>query len=555
MALGLACTGTLACSNDYALGDLPEQQQAVSSTPPGAPLAPAPDGQPAALAEQPPAPRPDLALGPSLPLPDVTMRSETDKPRSDASRLITGVGDLDGDGFQDFATQCFDLATETEYVHVRYGGPRPRSGEEALILQESGARLLISAQEVAQMVETIVPAGDVDGDGYADMLVGTSRCSPAVEGEGAYLLYGGPERLSGVHRFDQVGVYLSTPHDRLTPEQATSPSSCFRDVDDLAALGDFDGDGLDDFVIGDAPQLQYSFDLNTGESTITGDPNGSLYVFYGSHQRLVAGSSWATAASARVVGPGELLPRATGDLDADGHADLIVNPVDATAPSTPTTPVYWIPGRSERLSGDLELATNLKLEGLSLYSNPGIATLTPNDVDGDGVADLLAVVGDDELLIFGRPGLFANGVDPSQGTAVLSDDLSGSPFIESAGDRDGDGDTDLYSYVTYSWADDNQPLFVNNFAFVGGSRQRFGGRISFPAQAVLQSNPTGSLLDSGRFITRIAQAGDLDGDGASDLITTSLSFDPLSDDNAYVEREPRLHIHYGVPGGIMPDLH
>src|SRR5689334_8086359 len=173
-ALGLACTSTSACSKDYALGDLPPQQQAVSSAPPAAPLAPVPDGQPSALAGQQPAPRADLALPPLLPLPDVTMSSETDQPRADVSRLVTGVGDLDGDGFQDFATQGFDRSTETEYVHVRYGGPRPRNGEDALVLHESGARLLIPINDVSQMVETILPAGDVDGDGYADMLVGTS---------------------------------------------------------------------------------------------------------------------------------------------------------------------------------------------------------------------------------------------------------------------------------------------------------------------------------------------------------------------------------------------
>ena len=95
-------------------------------------------------------------------------------------------------------------------------------------------------------------------------------------------------------------------------------------------------------------------------------------------------------------------------------------------------------------------------------------------------------------------------------------------------------------------------LLPNDLAFAAGSRQRASGRLLFPVQAALLANPGSSLREDGRFLECFTSAGDLDGDGAEDLLTTSTYYElegNETDGFGYAGREPELHIHYGVPGG------
>src|SRR6187399_1729397 len=100
----LACaSGIVACSGDYALGDLSRQDQQLE----GSATDPAPE----------PA---DTTVTAALRLPDVTFGIET---LFGPSMLATA--DIDGDGFDDFAMGELDFDTLTQFVHIRYGGPRP----------------------------------------------------------------------------------------------------------------------------------------------------------------------------------------------------------------------------------------------------------------------------------------------------------------------------------------------------------------------------------------------------------------------------------------------
>lgn len=64
---------------------------------------------------------------------------------------------------------------------------------------------------------TVAPAGDVDGDGYADLLIRTAECNTQQEGNGAYLVYGGPERLQGSSVLRDVAARF-IPAQRPAPE-------------------------------------------------------------------------------------------------------------------------------------------------------------------------------------------------------------------------------------------------------------------------------------------------------------------------------------------------
>jgi hypothetical protein len=526
------------CSPDLALGDVSTQQQAVDPAPVAVPTAAA-ASEPAAeseLTDTSPGPRPDFALAPDLPAPDVTLRLDVS---GGDNVMASGVGDLDGDGFADFATEGNDPIHGTEFVHIRYGGPRAASPKEQFVLEQSGARLIVGPF-TERMLAAILPVGDVDGDGFDDVLIGLGRCDAAQVGEGAYLLYGGPERLNGAFGFDEVGVLLRSPRE---PEPTPEFTSCHVELDPaVAALGDFDGDGLDDFVLSE---------VQPGDVI---DP-GKAYLFYGSTKRLSSGTSWLDA-DAVFLAPTNSLPTGIGDVNADGTGDLLLSKLDGDDPGS-----IFIPGRGTRWQGDVDAASSGTSIG-PLYpftvtgavsSGPALnpILLSPPDVDGDGVADLM-LWGDDARLFYGQPGLFTDGVDLSQ-SVLLGNDAERSMDLWFAGDRDGDGDADLVA----RFYDD--AFVFSNVAFSSGSRERASGNLSFPVQAVLGANPDGYLLEQDRYLERITLAGDLDGDGSSDLLTTSLFFTPF-DESASRENGdgsfgvPELHIHYGVPGNATSPL-
>lgn len=529
------------CSPDLAIGDVSASDQALDQPPPAAPTASASTDSAleatTGLADTSPAPRPDFTLAPQLAEPDVTLRLDVP---GGGDVLTSGIGDLDGDGFGDFAAQGRDLTHGTEFVHIRYGGPRAASQEEQFVLEQSGARLIVGPFDNT-MIAAIMPAGDVDGDGFDDLLVGLGRCDSAQPGEGALLLYGGPERLSGALRFDEVGVLLRTPRE---PDPTSNFADCFVSLDPLvAALGDLDGDGYDDLA------------LTEEQFTDTTDP-GSIYLFYGSARRLSTGTSWL-AADAIFHAPPNTIPTAIGDVNADGTSDLLLSSLNGDVPGS-----LFVPGRSARWQGDVDAASAGTSIGElfpftvtgELFSKAAFnpISLSPPDVNGDGTADLL-LWGADFRLFYGQPGLFSVGVDLSQ-SVVLSNDAD--RYIEPwfAGDRDGDGDAELVA----RFYDDRYP--VSDVAFASGSRQRASGDLSFPVQAVLQTNPESYLHEPERFLERIAQAGDLDGDGISDLITTSSALTRLDvdgdglEDGQFQLDQPELHIHYGVPGDVSAPL-
>jgi hypothetical protein len=96
-------------------------------------------------------------------------------------------------------------------------------------------------------------------------------------------------------------------------------------------------------------------------------------------------------------------------------------------------------------------------------------------------------------------------------------------------------------------------IFSSNVAFTSGSRERLSGTIPFPESEVTAQAPDGRFPeqssrsgDWGRTLRYAIPAGDLDGDGAADLITTSVFYEIL-DENGYDTSQPQIHIHYGVP--------
>lgn len=503
-----AATLVLGCSSDHFLGDM----SGPDLTGGGAESGTA-GGQ-------------DFLMSPALAAPTVSMAEETDFFGS----LAASIGDFDGDGFGDFATRNSEGSVlGSEYVQIRYGGPRPADDQAAWIWTENGGRLLLDLGGLfpESSVRSIVAVGDVDADGYSDFIVGLGICRQ--EEAGALLFYGGPTRLEGGARVSERGVYLRDPH-------INGGGGCGGGMG-VAGLGDFDGDGFDDFM------LSHPIDVDLD---VTANEPGGAYLFYGGTERLATGTSWLDA-DVRIAAPQSLALAPTGDMNGDGLGDVIIGSpgVQYSDPRwafrAEPRGFYWLPGRTERLSGDLDLR--------EAHASTGLADATPlGDLDGDGLNDIF-LYDDDGVtphLIYGAAGVFDSGIELSLATATLSPN-PGALYttLIPASDLDGDGDAELVSSQSF----EEGPHLPQLISLLSGSSRRLSGAVELAA-------PSTPYADPARALEQVFPIGDLDGDGAAELATRSGVYPGAPEDYAdgYSETDGILHIHYGTPGGGLANL-
>jgi hypothetical protein len=140
--------------------------------------------------------------------------------------------------------------------------------------------------------ENVASAGDVNGDGYADVLVASSGSSGSGNGNGEVFLYlGGPAGLS------------TTPSQTFNGAYANGNFGT-----GLVGVGDINGDGYGDVLIGEEG---------------FGSGQGKAYLFYGSATGLQATPAWQVSGEVAADGFGYYLA-AAGDVNKDGYPDILV---------------------------------------------------------------------------------------------------------------------------------------------------------------------------------------------------------------------------------------
>lgn len=329
------------------------------------------------------------------------------------------VGDANGDGVSDFI------------VTLRAGNAiRLVSGRDRSVLFE---RTDVFPPSVSGWIRCSA-AGDFDGDGSADVLVGFAASSPNQQGSSVQV-------LSGV---DGAVLWEVSPPPGATP----FPSS-------LAGTIDVDGDGVLDVLVGASSSRSL---------------RGSVFAFSGATGAVLwrtDGNPGAGSASGELLGWSTTL---LDDVDGDGIQDLA-----ARGWNGPTI-TFGEPGHVRILSGATG-ATLAAREGAVVYARLGQALATIPDRDGDGLRDIAATRAAPSS---------AAGVVLLSGSdlSVLSEVLlpqSGSGLAESidgGADFDGDGFPDLIvgglgEVHVYSGADDTL-----RWSLPGGS-QFFGRHVRF----------------------------------------------------------------------------
>jgi hypothetical protein len=354
---------------------------------------------------------------------------------------VASAGDVDGDGYPELVVGA-PLANSTGRVYVFFGGP---SG-----LVTSPVRLSGTAAG-SNFGRSVAGAGDVDGDGYADVIVGARQEDAGVSGGRAHVYRGGPSGLSS------------------TPSLLSVPAASSLFGGSVASAGDVDADGYGDVVVGaSGAHRAYVFSGSaTGVETM---PSATLAV----------PETDLSSFGASVAG--------LGDLDADGYCDVGVgapNYEDGRDASTGRVYVYL---------GD---AAGLTTTASQTLTGPdgaggrfGIALAGAGDADGDGDAEL--VVGADLVgSSAGRAYVYrgvASGSSTTASPVLTNADATTARFgasVAGAGDLDADGFADLWVGAPGLGAVPGRA-----HAFFGGS----GGTGTTPALSRTGPGGTGGLF-------------------------------------------------------------
>jgi hypothetical protein len=411
--------------------------------------------------------------------PDWTGENNQDASAYGAS--VASAGDVNGDGFADIIVGApyYDNGQDMEgRAYVYHGSvaglnPLPNWSFESDL---AGCELGWS----------VASAGDINGDSYDDVLVASEFCG-VVDREGrVYLFLGSAGGLSTTYAWMIQGGGA---------DESLGWS--------IASAGDVNADGFDDVIVG-APWASYP----EGHE-------GRAYVFYGSAAGLPATANWIKESNVAWSGFGVSVASA-GDVNGDGYDDVVIGHDHFSNPQVDEGRAYVYLGSVTGLAADPVWVFENNFTGSGL----GESVASAGDINGDGYSDVIVggfrysnpEVKEGVAYLFLGSG---TGVSFTPAWTVESnqDYAEYGQSVASAGDVNLDGYDDVF--VGAPWYSHGQPFEGRAFLYYGSST----GLLTSPVYFVESNQQSANLGYS------VASAGDVNGDGVPDLIVGAQNYD------------------------------
>lgn len=264
---------------------------------------------------------------------------------------VGGAGDVNGDGYADIIAGARAMNRGQSYeggAVIFYGGPWGPSFMPSSLLESNIAN--------AQLGYNVAGAGDVNGDGYDDVILGSNYYTNGQTDEGAAYVYYG----------SSSGILLS-PTNIIEGNQANSYFGF-----DVNSAGDVNGDGFGDVIIG---ALVYD-NGHTDE--------GAAFIYYGSSSGLlnIARTTLESNLAGAQFGSGVAC---AGDVNGDGYSDVIVGAREYNDGQSSEGYAFVYYGRAAGLNTTAASIIQSNLGGAQL----GFSVAGAGDVNGDGYDDVL----------------------------------------------------------------------------------------------------------------------------------------------------------------------
>jgi len=342
---------------------------------------------------------------------------------------VAGVGDLNGDGIADLAVSAMrndNVAVDAGAVYILLGATG-HAGVESLGLADAK----LTGEAANDFAGRSLSGGDLDGDGFDDLVLSAQNESTAGLNAGAAYIIPGP--ISGGGSVGLGGLAVA----RLTGAAADDLLA------DVTVAGDVNGDGIGDLLLG----AQFA---DSGAFA----NNGAAYLFFGP----VSGDLSVTAADATLRGAagaveaGSALSGA-GDLNGDGFADLLIGSRNSSRGAANGGAVNVVLGP---VSGEVDLGLSYAIYtaiGGGDDLGGGASVTSAGDMDGDGYPEIAFGARNNDaagtnagaVYIVRGPvpgGVFAASAADATLLGQAARDLTGDS-VAGAGDVDGDGLDDL----------------------------------------------------------------------------------------------------------------
>ena len=431
---------------------------------------------------------------------------ESNQAGAQMGRYGASAGDVNGDGYSDVivgAEQYTDGQSQEGAAFIYLGSASGINPAPANILQcnQVGARFGYS----------VATAGDVNGDGYSDVIVGVLFYNNGQSSEGAAFVYHGS--ATGVNNTPAVIV--------------ESNQNSARMGNSVAPAGDINGDGYSDVIVG---VIGYS----NGQTD-----EGAAFIYYGSGTGINSSPVILERNQAN-AGMGQAVAGA-GDINADGYSDIIVGAYQYDNGQTDEGAAFIYQGTA----GGINTTASAILENNQAQSWMGVAVASAGDINGDGFSDVIVGSSEYDNVEIGEGAAFVyvgsvTGINTITVAVLESNQVAALMgwSVASAGDVNGDGYSDV---------------IVGAFRYDNGQTDEGAAFVYHGRPASLTVTPTvvsPAAQNQAGIGNAVAGIGDVNGDGFSDVIIGAVGYDGGNVD------EGRAWVFYGHSTGLsaIPDV-